>query len=50
MFSREDFKISNTENLAEFLLVLPFVMLVAPFLILAYHIGLFLDLLGLLDD
>lgn len=50
MFSKEDFQLSNTEGLGEFLVILPFVMVIAPFLALAYHIGLALDLLGLLDD
>ena len=50
MFTREDFKISNTEDLGEFLVILPFVMVIAPFLFLAYQIGLVLDLMGLLDE
>lgn len=49
MFSKEDFSIKNTEHLGEFLVILPFVMLIAPFLMLAYKIGLILDLTEQLD-
>ena len=49
MFSKKDFQLSETENLAEFCLIIPFVMLIAPFLFLAYQIGLVQAMLGFLD-
>lgn len=50
MFSKDDFSFKNTENLGEFLVIIPFVLLIMPFLMLAYHVGLFLDLTEKLDD
>jgi hypothetical protein len=49
MFSAEDFKIESMADLASFLVVLPFVGLVAPFLIAAYTLGFVQDITGWLD-
>lgn len=50
MFSKEDFVIDNPKDLISFLIILPFVGLVAPFLIAAYKVGLLQDITGWLDS
>lgn len=49
MFSKEDFRVDSVSDLAQFLLVMPFVGLVAPFLLGAYTLGFLQDLVGWLD-
>ncbi|MCY4444819.1 MAG: hypothetical protein OXC44_08480 [Proteobacteria bacterium] len=49
MFSKEDFSLKNTDDIGAFIFILPFVLLIAPFLVLAYHIGLILDITDTLD-
>ncbi len=48
MFTKEDFKIESIDDLLEFAPVFVFVGLVAPFVLVAYHIGFVLNLLGLI--
>lgn len=50
MFSKEDFQIESMEDLIEFLPVVPFLGLCAPFLLLGYSIGLVMDIMGLYDQ
>lgn len=50
IFSREDFKIDSLPDFFSFLLVLPFVGLVFPFLGAAYTLGFIMDLTGWLDS
>ncbi|MCY4380534.1 MAG: hypothetical protein OXC40_03060 [Proteobacteria bacterium] len=50
MFTRQDFSLKNTEHVWQFIFIIPFVLLIMPFLMIAYHIGLFLDLTEKLDD
>ena len=50
MFSKEDFCLKNTESPLEFVIIIAFVMVIAPFLGVAYTIGFVLDMLDLLDD
>jgi hypothetical protein len=49
MFSAEDFKVDSPAELLSFLVVVPFVALVAPFLLAAYTIGFVQDVTGWLD-
>jgi hypothetical protein len=49
MFSKEDFKVDSLPELMSFLLVMPFVGLVLPFLLAAYTLGWALDMVGWLD-
>lgn len=49
MFSKEDFKIDSFPELLSFLLVLPFVGLVLPFLLAAYTLGWALDMVGWME-
>ena len=49
MFSKADFSLSHTKDLKHFIFIIPFVLLILPFVMLAYHIGLVLDLLEKLD-
>jgi hypothetical protein len=46
IFSKEDFKIESAEDLIEFLPILIFVGLVAPFILAAYKVGFVMDMLG----
>jgi len=46
MFSRDDFRVDSVPELIEFLPILIFVALVAPFVIVAYKVGLVMDLTG----
>lgn len=50
MFSKADFNLKKSEDLGHFIFILPFVLLIMPFIILAYHIGLILDMIGKLDS
>lgn len=49
IFSREDFKIDSAADFISFMLILPFVGLILPFLGAAYTLGFFMDLCGWLD-
>jgi hypothetical protein len=49
MFSKDDFKITNPEEFAEFLPVFVFIALIAPLVIAAYTLGFLLDQTGWLD-
>ena len=49
MFRKEDFTIKPLPEFLAFLLVLPFVGLVFPFLMAAYTLGFFMDLVGWLE-
>ncbi|NDE16048.1 hypothetical protein EBZ80_14070 [bacterium] len=46
MFTKEDFKIDNARDLVEFLPIVIFLGLVAPFLIAAYTLGFVMDVTG----
>lgn len=50
IFSRDDLQIESIGELLEFLPILIFVALVAPFVIVAYKLGFLLDVLGILDE
>jgi len=49
MFTKEDFKIDSLGDFMSFILVAPFVGLIAPFLIAAYTWGFVADVTGWLD-
>lgn len=49
MFSKDDFKIDSFADLMSFLLVIPFVGLVLPFLLAAYTLGWFMDMVGWME-
>ncbi len=49
LFSKEDFKIGNPEDFAEFALIFIFIALVAPLIVAAYTLGFALDKTGWLD-
>lgn len=49
IFSREDFRIDSFSEFLSFLLILPFVGLILPFLGAAYTLGFFMDVVGWLD-
>lgn len=49
IFSKEDFKVSSWGEFFPFMLVLPFVGLIAPFLLAAYGLGLVMDITGWID-
>ncbi len=46
MFTKEDFKVDNVRDLVEFLPIVLFIGLVAPFLIAAYTLGFVMDATG----
>jgi hypothetical protein len=50
MFTKEDFVIEDTADLMGFLIILPFVGLIAPFLIAAYKIGFVQEVTGWMDN
>ncbi len=50
LFSREDLRVDSWSDFFGFMLVLPFVGLVFPFLAAAYTLGFFLDQIGWLDS
>lgn len=50
IFSKEDFKVDNVMDLVEFLPILIFVALVAPFVIVAYKVGFVMDITGWLKS
>ncbi len=49
MFSFDDLKMDSVSDFASFALIFPFVGLVMPFLLAAYTLGFFCDLVGWLD-
>jgi hypothetical protein len=49
MFSKNDFKVDSFSNLLSFMLVLPFVGLVLPFLLAAYTLGWCMDMVGWME-
>ena len=49
MFSKEDFQIDSFSEFFSFLLILPFIGLVLPFLVAVYTIGFFADITGWLE-
>jgi len=49
MFSKEDFKIESASDLVQFLPIVIFLGLVAPFLIAAYTVGFVMDQTGWLN-
>lgn len=49
MFSREDFKIESIPDFLSHLIILPFIGLVAPFLLAAYVLGFVQEVTGWLD-
>ena len=49
IFSRDDFRVDSVPEFLSFLVVLPFVVLVFPFLAAVYTLGFVLDLVGWLD-
>lgn len=49
MFTKKDFEIEDFSDLAAFLIILPFIGLIAPFLIAAYKVGFVQDVTGWLD-
>ena len=50
MFSKEDFKVESLNELASFIFILPFLGLIAPFLIASYTLGFCEDMVGWLDS
>ena len=50
MFSREDFQIGSPAELLEFLPVMVFLGLVAPFLLAAYGLGFVMDVTGWINS
>lgn len=50
MFSKEDFVIEDLSDFFGFMIVLPFVGLIAPFLIAAYKIGFLQEITGWMDN
>lgn len=49
IFSRDDFRIDSYGEFFSFLLVLPFVGLIFPFLAAVYALGFVMDVVGWLD-
>ncbi|MCX6126242.1 MAG: hypothetical protein NTV34_16030 [Proteobacteria bacterium] len=49
MFSKEDFKIGDTEEFLEFLPIFVFIALIAPLVVVAYKLGFVFDKIGWLD-
>ena len=49
IFSRQDFQVESLPDLLAFLPILVFVGLVAPFLLVGYTLGFFMDMLGLIE-
>lgn len=49
MFSREDLQVESFSDFITFMLVMPFVGLVLPFLLAAYTLGWFMDMVGWMD-
>ena len=46
MFTKEDFKVNSMAELVEFLPIVVFLALIAPFLIASYTLGFFMDKTG----
>ena len=49
MFSKDDLKVGSLSDLMSFMLVMPFVGLVLPFLLAAYTLGWLMDMVGWMD-
>jgi hypothetical protein len=49
LFSKEDFKITDTKDFVEFLPIFVFIALIAPLVIAGYTLGFVLDQTGWLD-
>ena len=49
LFSREDLQVESWSDFLAFMLILPFIGLVFPFLAAVYTLGFFLDKTGWLD-
>jgi hypothetical protein len=49
LFDKNDFKIEDPQDLAEFLPVFVFIALIAPLVLAAYGLGFILDQTGWLD-
>ncbi|MDD9950102.1 MAG: hypothetical protein OXT67_00925 [Zetaproteobacteria bacterium] len=49
IFSKHDFKVDSWKEFFPFMLVAPFVGLIAPFLLAAYTLGFVMDVTGWLD-
>ena len=49
MFTKDDFKIDSVPDLLAFLIIVPFIGLVAPFLVAVYTLGFVEDITGWLD-
>lgn len=49
MFTSEDFRVESGKELLEFLPIMIFVALIAPFLLIVYQIGFISDKIGWLD-
>lgn len=49
MFTKEDFKIDDTQAFIEFLIIAPFVVFISPFLLVSYTVGKVADMVGHLD-
>ena len=50
IFSARDLRVSSLSELLEFLPIMVFVGLIAPFLIAGYTLGFFMDMFGLIED
>ncbi len=49
IFKRDDLKIDSMGEFIPFMLIMPFVLLITPFLIAAYTLGLCMKLTGWID-
>lgn len=50
IFSRQDLQVESLPELLEFLPILIFIALVAPFLLAGYTLGFVMDVLGLVEE
>ncbi len=50
MFSRDDFKVESWSDFASFMLIMPFVAFIGPFLLASYTLGFVQDITGWLDS
>ncbi|MDE3268966.1 MAG: hypothetical protein OYH77_01630 [Pseudomonadota bacterium] len=50
IFSRQDFQVNSLAELLEFLPIMVFVGLIAPFLLAAYTLGFVMDIFGCIED
>ncbi len=49
IFRRDDLKIDSVAEFIPFMLIMPFVVLITPFLIAAYTLGFFMRITGWID-